>query len=256
MTEPWLLPRLPPPVVPKSTGITLKRDHPTSSGFLDESGMISADRYFTIGLVKSTNAPKLLRAVQKFRDQKHWYTEIKFTDITKDSVDNYKAIIDICFANPGLIEFWCFIADRDSSDPIERFGSQWDAYGKLAQMLVVASLHPGELIAIMADNYSTPDHVLFEEGLKAGVNRKLDRLAAVSVVRLDSKSCDGLQVADLLTSAITFEFRASAGLARPTGPKGEVAEHLRNSLGTTTCLNGWRNAQHSIQIFHGPFQKN
>lgn len=130
-----------------------------------------------------------------------------------------------------------------------RFGSTWDAYRKLAEQLVVASIHPDELVALMADSYSTPDSVLFEEELRAGVNRRLSRLALTSVVRLDSRSSDGLQAADLLTSAITHEFRVSAGLASSASPKGEVAEYVRAMLGASSCLAGWRNAAHSVQIY-------
>ncbi|MGC1237323.1 MAG: DUF3800 domain-containing protein [Acidimicrobiales bacterium] len=252
MEKPWIQPAMPPPrgVAEKGPGIRLKRDHPTSTAFLDESGIISADRFFSVGLVKTRQAPKLLRAIQKLRDTNHWYQEIKWTSIKANSVASYKNVIDICFSDPELIEFWCFVADRDKADPIERFGSQWDAYGKLAEQLTVASLHPDELIAIMADNYSTPDHILFEEDLKSAVNRRLKRLAAVSVVRLDSRSSDGLQVADLLTSGITFEFRQDANLASANSPKAEVAQYLRNAIGCGSCLKGWRNGKHSIQIFN------
>jgi len=65
---------------------------------------------------------------------------------------------DACLVSHG-VEFFCFVSDRDKADPVERFGSSWDAYSKL----VVASLHSDQLMSLMADNYSTPDSVLFEE---------------------------------------------------------------------------------------------
>jgi hypothetical protein len=240
---------LKPPPAPSR--LVLRRQHPVATAFLDESGIISADRFFAIGLVKSAEPARLLRSIQKFRDKNHCYHEFKWYDITAGTVELYKNIVDVCLS-PGLLEFWCFVADRTKADPIVRFGSQWDAYGKLAEQLVVASAHPDELFAILADNYSTPDHILFEEDLRAAVNRRLNRLAAVSVVRLDSRSSDGLQVADLLSSAVTFEFRQAAGLARATSPKGQVAAHVRAALGTASCLSGWRNANHSVAIYnHG-----
>jgi hypothetical protein len=248
--KPWLPPAVPPPTPRSGQSVALKRNHPVSTAFLDESGIISADRFFSIGMVKSNKAPKLLRAIHKFRDQNHWYQEIKWFDITAKSVPTYKQIIDICFANADLLEFWCFVADRTVADPIARFGSQWDAYGKLAEQLVVASMHPDELVAIMADNYSTPDHILFEEDLRAAVNRRLSRLAAVSVVRLDSRSSDGLQIADLLTSAVTFEFRQAAGLASVKSPKGQVAAYVRKALGCHTVVKGWRSTRHSVAIYN------
>lgn len=203
-----------------------------------------------------TEPARLLRQIQRFRDTEHWYKEIKFTDVTRRSLDTYRRVVDLLSLSSGHAtegpQFFCFVADRDQADPVVRFGTQWDAYGKLAEQLVTAVIRPDELLTLMADNYSTPNHVLFEEDLRAAVNRRLQRLAVVSVCRLDSQSCDGLQVADLLTSAVAFEFREYAGLASSNNPKAQLAAHVRDSLGTSTCLAGWRNASHSVAVYeHG-----
>jgi Protein of unknown function (DUF3800) len=229
----------------------LPRDHPCSAGFLDETGAIATDRFFGVGLLKSAAPARLLRAVQKLRDQHHWYREIKFTSTTQGALPFYRQVVDSCL-DLDLVEFFCFIADRAHADPIDRFGTPWAAYSKLAEQLVIAALRADELISVLADNYSTPDGVLFEEDLRAGVNRRLKRLAVVSVCRVDSRCCDGLQVADLLTSAIAFEFRTEAGLASPDSPRGELAAYVREKLGTDSCLAGWRNARNSVAIYdHG-----
>lgn len=244
--KPWITPQIPPPAKQR---LVLRRGHPVGTAFVDESGIIAADRFFAIGMVKCVEPARLLRDIQRFRDKQHWYNEFKWYDLTTTTIDLYKDLIDICLI-PGHMEFWCFVADRDVADPIDRFGSQWDAYGKLAEQLVVASTHTDELLAIMADNYSTPAHILFEEDLRAAVNRRLNRLAAVSVVRLDSRASDGLQIADVFASAVTFEFREHAGLASASSPKGRVAAHLRARFGCTSFLQGWRNANHSVAIYN------
>ncbi|MBI4942660.1 MAG: hypothetical protein HY830_18120, partial [Actinobacteria bacterium] len=100
-----------------------------------------------------------------------------------------------------------------------------------------------------ADNYSTPDEILFEETLKAAVNRRLRRLAVTSVCRMDSRSSDGLQAVDMLTSAVAFEFRQNAGLASATSPKARLAAYARTALGADSCLSGWRSPQHSVAIY-------
>lgn len=229
----------------------LSRGHPVGAAFLDETGAISKDRFFGVGLLKCKEPARLLRRVQKARDQLHWYKELKFSDVTGRSLDVYRRVVDLSLDH-GDVEFFCFLADRQQADPVKRFGSHWDAYGKLAEQLVVAAMHPDELVSIMADNYSTPDHVLFEEDLRSAVNRRLQRLAVVSVCRLDSRASDGLQVADLFTSAVAFEFRAKAGIASSSSVKAKLSEHTRAALGTTTCLTGWRNNCHSVQLYdHG-----
>ncbi len=229
--------------------LTLRKNHPCAAEFLDETGAIANDRFFAVGLLKTSEPSRLLRRIQKLRDRKHWYKEIKFTETTASSVDLYRRVTDECLSY-GDTNFFCFVADRNKADPIDRFGSSWDAYAKLAEQLVCASARPYELISLMADNYSTPDSVLFEESLKMRVNKRLERLCLVTVCRLDSKSSDGLQLADLLTSAVAFEFRAEHGGASPKSPKAKLSKHVRSAMGADSCLAGWRNQQHSVAIYH------
>ena len=91
--------------------------------------------------------------------------------------------------------------------------------------------------------------MLFEATLRANVNRRLRRLAVTSVCRLDSRSADGLQVVDLLTASIALEFRIAAGVASETSVKADLAAHVRDCLGATSCLAGWRTARHSVAIY-------
>jgi hypothetical protein len=232
----------------------LRRDHPCCVGFLDETGAISKDRFFGVGLLKTAEPSRVLRRIQKLRDRRHWYNEIKFSNVTKGTLDLYRGVVDECVSADD-VEFFCFVSDRHKADPVARFGSHWEAYAKLAEQLVVAALHPSELMSLMADNYSTPDYIVFEEQLRTRVNARVERLGVVSVCRLDSKSSDGLQLADLLTSAVAFEFRAESGLASHKNPKGQLASHVRQQLGTGSCLQGWRNARHSVALYnHGSWK--
>src|SRR5690606_23023316 len=143
-------------------GDRLGRKHPTAVMLLDETGAISNDRFFAVGLVKAETPSVLLRAVQKFRDQKHYYSEFKFSDITRTSLPMYKDVISAALSC-GDISFRCFLADRQTADPVERFTDQWQAYLKMAEQLVVGALSFNEVASVLADNYSTPDHVRFEE---------------------------------------------------------------------------------------------
>ncbi len=43
----------------------LPESYPTSVGFLDETGSISQDRFFTVGLLVLRDPALLLRAIQK-----------------------------------------------------------------------------------------------------------------------------------------------------------------------------------------------
>jgi hypothetical protein len=81
---------------------------------------------------------------------------------------------------------------------------------------------------------------VFEKDLRREVNRRLDGLIAVTVCRLDSRSCDPLQLLDVLTGAVAFEFRQKAGLAGADTPKARLAEKFRESYGIPTALDATR----------------
>ena len=103
-------------------------------GFLDETGSIASDRFFGVGLLKTQEPARLLRKIQKLRDR-------------RKSLPLYKEFIDSMVTDTA-VRFFCFIADRDVADPVERFGTQWEAYAKLAEQLVVACVQGDELLAI------------------------------------------------------------------------------------------------------------
>jgi uncharacterized protein DUF3800 len=226
---------------------TLPIDHPTAVAFLDESGSISQDRFFSVGCLKLSEPSVLLRRIQKLRDRHHWYHEIHFFDLTKDALPFYERVVEIVAASGG--QFSCFVADREGADPVARFGSPWKAYEKLAAQLLLGSIKRREIVTVLADNYSTPDSVVFEQDVRVEVNKRLRRLAVASVCRLDSAAADPLQVVDLLTSAVAFEFRQSSGIAGRETPKARLARKLRNEFGVKTFLKGHEGNGINVKLY-------
>jgi hypothetical protein len=51
-----------------------------------------------------------------------------------------------------------------------------------------------------------------------------------SMLQLDSRTCDGLQIADLFTSAMMHEVRQAHGLASRANPKGLLVDDIRSVL--------------------------
>jgi hypothetical protein len=223
-------------------------DHPTALAFLDESGSIAQDRFFAVGCLKLEEPSRVLRAVQKLRDQAHRYHEIHFNAVTRKAVPFYERVVDL-IANQAGSFFSCFVADRQVADPVVRFKTPWRAYEKLATQLLLGSIRPWEIVTVIADNYSTPPGVDFERDVKLAVNKRLGRLAVACVCRLDSKAADPLQLVDLLTSAVAFEFREAAGLASARSPKARVAGHLRARYGIQTALHGCRVSNLNVAIY-------
>lgn len=102
---------------------------------------------------------------------------------------------------------------------------------------------------MLADNYSTPDNVVFEIDVRREVNQRLKKLVLVSVCRLDSRSCDGLQLVDILTGAVTFEYRQAAGLAGSRSAKAHLAADLRQLYGVGSVVGGFRNSRLNVAVY-------
>lgn len=202
-----------------------------------------------MGCLKVAEPSTLTRAIQKLRDRQHWYSEIHFADVTKGTAAFYKAVVDLAAASGA--NYSCFVADRSAADPVARFGTHWRAYEKLAVQLLLGSIRPRELVTVLADNYSTPDSVVFERDVRQEVNQRLKRLAVTSVCRLDSKSADPLQVVDLLTSAVAFEFRQAAGRAGRRTPKADLAGYVRDCYGVESFLGGCEGESINVKIYGG-----
>lgn len=229
-------------------------DHATAAAFLDETGIIAQDRFFAVGCLVITEPADVLRKVQKLRDTRHWYGEIKWVDLTMTTLPLYKALVDIVVGSAA--RFSCFVSDRSIADPVARFKQDgWLAYQKLATQLLIGTSKPHELLSVMADNYSTPDDVQFEQELRREVNTRLDCLQVVTVCRLDSKACDALQVVDVLTGAITFEHRANAGLAGSTSAKALLSRYVLDAYGVPSTIGGAKTSSLNVAIYGDPGSK-
>lgn len=234
-----------------TTKIELRRDHKVAAAFIDETGAIAQDRFFCVGCLVMPIPSRVLREVQKLRDKRQWYGEIKWVDLTMTSLPLYVDLIDLIVQSDA--RYYCFVADRDTADPVKRFKQDaWLAYEKLATQVLIGAAKPYELLSVMADNYSTPDKVLFEEDVRKEVNRRLERLAITTICRMDSKACDALQLVDVLTGAVAFEHRQAAGLAGAKSAKALLAEHLRDAYGIKSTLGGCKTEKLNVAIYRNP----
>lgn len=215
--------------------MTLHINHPTAMIFLDETGAISRDRFFAVGCLKLSEPSILVRRLQKLRDRHHWYRELHFADLTRDALPIFREVVDVIAGYTGG-QFSCFMTDRQEADPVARYGTHWLAYEKMAQQLLIGTISPGEIVTVLADDYSTPDDVTFEIDVRDVVNGRLGRCAITSICRLDSKAAAPLQVVDILTSAVAFEFRQAAGHAGQSSPKAQLAEYVRQVFGVRSWL--------------------
>jgi len=184
---------------------------------------------------------------QRIQDQEfHW------VDLTKGTEKLYRGLVEEVCKCPDL-SFSCFVADREQADPVERYSSPWEAYTRLAAQLLIGSIRRGEIVFVLADAYSSPHDVTIEIDVRDIVNKRLGRMAVPSVCRLDSRAADPLQVVDLLTSAVAFEFRQSLGLAGTSSPKARLCAHVKSCFGVDSFLKSPRTAKLNVAKYgEGP----
>ncbi len=204
----------------------------TGMFFLDETGLLrsSRDPVFVVGLIHSREPSVLTRQIQSIRDRHHWYDEMKWTAITGSNrnLDAYRRVIDAFFeCNLDQARFSCIVMQKKELD-LRRFflGNVWEAYEAFAALEVRLSLFDDEVVSVLADDMSVPATVTFEQNLKRRVNEKKGRLAVTNVLRVDSKGCQLIQLADLLVGAIAYDFKLKLG-SLPETPSKAKLETLR-----------------------------
>jgi hypothetical protein len=221
--------------------------------FLDETGTLGGERdpFFAVGLLHTEEPYELLRPIQRIRDQQSFYDEIKWNKVSNKNLPILQDVISIVLSRP--CRFHVFLADKQKHDIIGRFGGQFKAYEWLARQLVIGTVRPNEVVWVIADEYSTPPRVTFEENVRDYVNRKLDRTAVAGVCRMRSGGVDLLQVIDLLLGAIVYEYKAEIGAVKSGSykPKTLLLEHLKKEAGIATFLGGYRDDRLQVEVYHG-----
>ena len=152
---------------------------------------------------------ELQRPIQRIRDKKHFYDEIKWSQVSAKKLPLLKTLVDVFFSCDAT--FTAFVTDKRKHDVITRFGGQFGAYEALSRQLVRASIKRGETMFLIADEYSTPPGQTFEENVRDYVNRKLRRQAVAGVCRMRSKGVDLLQLIDLILGAVVYEYKGKSG---------------------------------------------
>ena len=203
--------------------------YPTSTFYVDESGAkTSAGSFFVVGAVKLRAHGKLGRAIQDIRDKTRFHREFKFSNITNGALPAYYALVDELERSDAHIA--ACVAGRRAGPRDKR--PAWLVQAQVTEGLLRGNINRGELVTALIDVVSTPPNVAYEDYIKERVNKRLDRTAIVSAACLDSRTCAGLQVADLIASAVGFQRRHDAGVSGSDhSPKAKVARRLQAAFG-------------------------
>jgi hypothetical protein len=220
--------------------------------FLDETGTLGGarDPFFAVGLLRCADPYKLARPIQRIRDRQHFYDEIKWSTVSEKKLPLLVDLVNVFFSSDAT--FSAFVADKSRHDVIGRFGGSFKAYEALARQLVRASVRRGEVLWVVADEYSTPPAETFEENVRDYVNLKLKRTAVAGVCRMRSSGVDLLQLIDLILGAVVYEYKAKSGvvsLARYK-PKVKLLNHLKQRSGAATFIGGYRDSRINIAEYN------
>lgn len=194
--------------------------------FLDESGSKHSEGgFFVVGMVKARDVGRFLRGLRDIRDTHHVYEEMKFSKITRGSTRFYFDIAEYLAASNVRIGASVY----DSNFGFEPGKETWLVQAKMSARLVAANVNrDGEAVNVLLDLVQTPRDHAMSEVVRGMVRKRLKSASMIEAYDLDSRSTDGLQVADFVASAISHERRFGKD---GNSPKAQVAARLRRAFG-------------------------
>jgi hypothetical protein len=92
--------------------------------------------------------------MQRIRDRQHFYGEIKWNKVSAKKLPLMIDLVNVFLSSDAT--FSALVADKTQHDVIGRFGGPFKAYEALARQLVRDSVRRGEVMFVIADEYSTP----------------------------------------------------------------------------------------------------
>lgn len=216
------------PKPPQTDAVHVPSNYPASLIFVDESGSKNSS-LFVIGAVKLRKPGLFARNVHDLRDRHGLGNrEFKFSEINRNTVRFYFDLVD------EMVEADAHLAgcvvNSSVHDPFKGARPTWLVHAEITAQLLVGCIARRELVSVLLDGISTPRGCALDDTVRGLVNKRFRATSVVSAACLDSKSTDGLQVADLVASAILFQRRQAPGVVG-TSPKAKVATKLATSFG-------------------------
>lgn len=202
--------------------------------FLDESGSLSnpKDPFFTVGFIKCSQPYYLQSKISYERSKRNFHDEIKFNKLSKSNFEFAKFALD-AFLQTRSASFHSYSLDKHGDYFNREFGGDpWKAYENISIRVLEAAVPQNEIIIVIADHMTTPNHIKFEVNVKRSINEKFNRMAVAGVARFNSKSNDLLQLADLIVGAINYDLKIASKIIQ-TGDKYKrrFLEYFKENLG-------------------------
>lgn len=203
--------------------------------FVDEAGVKgSQGQYFVTATVKTRNPDALTRKIQSVRDKNKFTnkSELKFSEITKTAYPVMCEVMDGAIDSGAT--FGAFILDKRHIDPWAGT-EQWKGHLFSTERLLRGMATRHEVATALLDGISVPNDVSYGDELLSQINRRFGTKRFASAVSLDSRTCSGLQVADMVASAIYYyrrnvEDKGLASFIENNSPKAKLARYIADAI--------------------------
>lgn len=229
-------------------------DYPTSVIYVDESGVASNGPVFVVGAVKVRKHGEVMRAMRSVREKHEHWSELRFNRISFRTIPIYFDLIDEVFGRSyvhihgTIVERARVAANGGERARLER----WEAHSSIVALLLKGAIRKRELVSVSLDMISTPPDVAIEDDVRNKVNRSLGCQAVISAACQDSASSDGLQLADLVASAIAWEWRAkNLPASDPDNHKSKVVRRLRDTLNVDSLVASDTSPRYNVRSIEG-----
>lgn len=222
--------------------------------FLDETGLLNRpeDRFFALGIIKTSKPESLYNPLQYLRDKNKFYDEIKWKNV---SAKNYPMLIKVlgCFWENKEAKFAAVILDKKQLDFQTYFANNfWQVYESFTALLLRGNVSKDEELIVLADYYPSPKNNCFEQNIKTRVNLTIKRAALLTVCRLNSRSSDLLQLADLFLGAVVYDLKLKYKLIdKPSRLNRKLLREIKKRLGVKNFCESLKNQKLNILLFTG-----
>ena len=224
--------------MPDSPRITLPVDTQGVVYFVDEAGSkgTSGD-FFVTAAVRTSDPDQVSRTVKAIRD-KHRFTkaeELKFKNVTKHSEPILAEVFREVVACGCT--FGAFVLDKRHFDPWSS-RPQWQGHLFATDRLLRGLVTRREAAVALLDHIDVPQGVSYGDNLMSQMNTRFGNKRLVAAVSLDSRTCAGLQVADLLASSIFYARKKTEelgleGFLSSQTPKALLAREFATAVGSS-----------------------
>jgi len=232
--------------------------------YCDESRQ-TADRYMVIGglITMRENEEAFMQAMSLYRQSNNMRSELKWTKVSNQKLEEYRALIDLFFSVNRAFHFKAIIVDTQEMD--NRRYNKGDAELGFYKMMYQFLLHsfgeylqPEDRCVIFLDQRTTSKYKLstlcaiLNNGLRKKYNFSVPPVKNIQA--LDSKSSDFIQVADVIMGAIGYEMNGVHTRMDAKRSKVLLAEYIAQKAGIVNLQQPTPRSQRHFSIWHFHFR--